>query len=71
MIAPIRQTDPETNQVRRQLQKARQAVASTLLRTCRTRTAPAPPIPAWQAWLFTAWMLLVMGAYFASMFGVW
>ena len=27
----------------------------------------APPIPAWRAWLYVAWVVVVTGVYFASM----
>ena len=68
MIAPIRQSKapPKT----RMMQHARHLVAATLL---RRRSGPAeavPPVPAWRAWLFAAWVVVVTGVYFAHMLGV-
>jgi hypothetical protein len=71
MIAPIRQSDPETTEVRRRLRQARQVIASTLLRTRRTPVVQAPPLPHWQAWLFATWIVVVVAAYGASMLGLW
>ncbi len=71
MIAPIRQSDPETVEVRRRMKRARRVVASTLFSAPAPAQAPAPPIPAWQAWLFAGWVVVVAVAYCTSMLGLW
>lgn len=71
MIAPLRQTEPETNDRRQRLRRARQVVASTLLGARRISVCPAPAVPAWQAWLFAAWVVGVVAAYLSSMLHWW
>ena len=71
MIAPLRQTDSETTEVRRRLHRARRVIASTFLEEPLHPADKAPRIPAWQAWLFTGWVLIAAGAYLASMLGLW
>ena len=46
-------------------------IASTFLEEHPQRADEAPRIPAWQAWLFTVWVLIAAGAYLASMLGLW
>lgn len=71
MIAPIRQSDPDSSAARQRMRRARQVVASTLLQTRRKPVVQAPPIAAWQGWLFAAWVLVVVVAYFGSMLHFW
>lgn len=70
MIAPLRSTDPQTHQGRRHLGEVRRALASAFFSERSAPTDEAPPIRAWQAWAFTAWVLGVTGIYFACMFGL-
>ncbi|MBN2473483.1 MAG: hypothetical protein JXB62_02655 [Pirellulales bacterium] len=67
MIAPIRQkeTRPRPPGIRR----AYRLVASTLLSDRPRRGSQTPWVPAWQAWLYTGWVVIVVGAYAASMLG--
>ena len=69
MIAPLGRTDTETAAVRRRLQRAHQLIACTFLKHGLEPAEHAPPISAWRAWLFTAWVVIVTGVYFATMLG--
>lgn len=63
MIAPLRtKKKPPTSP---RLQAARAAIAAMFL----PNEAPAPPIAAWKAWLFVAWISLTLAAYALSMAG--
>jgi hypothetical protein len=65
LIAPLRQIDrdpPSTG-----LQRARRAVATLLFERNRRRPSELPTWPRWKAWLFVAWLALVLSAYAASM----
>ena len=66
MIAPL-PTKPERNAPRR-LASARAMVAAIFLPSSE---APAPPIAAWKAWLFIAWVGVTLAAYALSMLGLW
>jgi len=70
MIAPLEQMDTETTQTRRRLRLARRLVASTFLQHGRKPTENGPAIPAWRAWVFTAWVVIVTGLYFGTMLGL-
>lgn len=70
MIAPLEQMDSETTQTRRRLRLARRLVASTFFQHDPDPGENAPPIPAWRAWLFTAWVTIVTAIYFATMLGL-
>ncbi len=64
MIAPIKETDePRTSQG---LQRAHRLVAATFLKK-GPAARNAPPVPAWQAWLFTAWVATVLVAFAGHM----
>ncbi|HUT13308.1 MAG TPA: hypothetical protein VMY42_22665 [Thermoguttaceae bacterium] len=65
MIAPIR----ETQRVRRTptLRRAHRLLVSTLLPKSSHAADKAPPIPRWQAWLFTLWVAAVSATYLAHM----
>lgn len=67
MIAPIHQ--PETAQMSPTVRRARRIVGS-LLSDESDSTAGNPPLSAWKAWLFAAWVAVVICAYFAFMAGV-
>ena len=69
MIAPLDQMDPKTAELRRRLRKARRLIAARFLRHDADPTDEAPPISAWQAWAFVAWILIVTAVYFATMLG--
>jgi hypothetical protein len=68
MIAPL-QTEPErrTDSKSPRLVAARAALAAILLRDIEK---PAPPIPAWQAWGFIAWVGFVTVSYALFMSGM-
>ncbi|OHB69790.1 MAG: hypothetical protein A2V70_00520 [Planctomycetes bacterium RBG_13_63_9] len=68
MIAPIRETEapPRSPGLRR----AHRIVASTFLKKQTPPTDNGPPIPAWQSWLFTGWVVLVVAIYSAYMIGL-
>jgi len=68
MIAPLRQTPSEPSEPSR-LREAHQFVAQTLLSKHRGRLADAPRIPAWQAWIFAGWTVLMTAFYFSAMLG--
>jgi len=68
MIAPLGPMDPETTRTR--LRLARRIVAAAFFPHDADPAENAPPIPAWRAWLFTAWVVLVTGLYFATMLGL-
>ena len=68
MIAPIQQ--PEACCRSAEMRRAHRLVASSLL---TERSYPAdgvPPVRRWKAWLFTGWVVVVTGVYFAYMIGV-
>lgn len=67
MIAPIRQ--PETAKMSPTVRRARRIVGS-LLSDGSDSTAENPPLSAWKAWLFAAWVAVVICAYFAFMAGL-
>ena len=71
MIAPLRETESETSEGRRRLRRARQKIASALFEERPQRADHTPPVPAWQAWLFVAWVVVAGAAYAASMLGLW
>jgi hypothetical protein len=68
MIAPIRQNDdpPRLAGMRR----AHRIVASRLLRNQDRPTDVGPPVPAWQAWLLSGWVVLAVLIYAACMIGL-
>jgi len=70
MIAPLPQTGPEKSAAGRHVRAARRLVASTFLPEQPRATDSAPSIPAWRAWLFAAWVLVVTAVYFAGMLGL-
>jgi len=67
MIAPLRQTAPPP--ARRRLREAHQFVAETLLAKRRQEVPAAPPVPAWGAWTFATWVVVVTIVYFCAMLG--
>ena len=67
MIAPIR--EPETAEMSPTVRRARRIVGS-LLPDRSESTAEAPPVSTWKAWLFAAWVAVVICVYFAFMAGL-
>lgn len=61
MIAPLRDTTVSPS--KRKLLRARMAVASALLPA--RKPATAPPLAAWKAWLWTAWIVLIAALFVA------
>ena len=69
MIAPLEQRVAETTKTRRHLRLARRLVASTFFRRDPQPGENAPPISFWRAWLYAAWVAIVIGVYFATLLG--
>ena len=69
MIAPLDQMDPKTFELRRSLDQARRLISATFFRHDADPTDHAPPVSAWRAWAFVAWVILVTALYFAMMLG--
>jgi len=67
MIAPIK--SPKASRSSPDIRRVRQLVASALL-PHRRRPPDAPTVPAWRAWLFTAWVVVVVAVYAAYMIGL-
>ncbi|MHC4179242.1 MAG: hypothetical protein ACYSWU_17150 [Planctomycetota bacterium] len=68
MIAPIQ--SPEASAPSPGIRRARHLVASTLLRPRSRPPDSGPSVPAWRAWLFTIWVVVISAAYFAYMAGL-
>jgi hypothetical protein len=69
MIAPIRELcPPETEEPL--LSEAARTAAALLLATGRAENE-APAVPAWQAWLLVAWLIVTSLAYVAITLGLW
>jgi hypothetical protein len=68
MIAPIKK--PEALEASPGIRDARRLVASALLTERPHPPDAAPPVPAWRAWLFTAWVVVVAAAYFLCIAGL-
>lgn len=68
MIAPLRESDPETTQTCRRLREAHRFVASTLLRRDCAADGGSP-VAAWKAWSLALWALVVTAVYAAAMLG--
>ena len=66
MIAFYRQTDESTSTMA--VRRARRLAASSLLSQESPPARSTPPVAAWKAWLFAAWVVVVTGVYFAHMF---
>ncbi len=60
MIAPLRQTDSTTGEIRRRLREARLAIVETFWGAPGRQPADVPPVAAWRAWLFAAWVAIVL-----------
>ena len=69
MIAPLDQMDPKRAELRRRLRRARRLVAARFFHHDADPSDNAPPVPAWQAWVFAAWVVIVTAVYFATMLG--
>jgi hypothetical protein len=69
MIAPLRLPDAVATEEDRRLDEARHVVAAALLESEPRPAERAPRIPAWKAWLFTAWVVVVTAFYSAAMIG--
>lgn len=69
MIAPLSQAGPKTARRRRRLRRAHRLVASTFFERPLERTRDVPPIPAWKAWAFAGWVVIVTTIYLATMLG--
>jgi hypothetical protein len=69
MIAPLDQMDAATTETRRRLRLARRLVAVTFFARPLDSIEDAPAIASRRAWLFTAWVVIVTAAYFATMLG--
>lgn len=64
MIAPLRQTDAPSAGRGPRWRRARRVVADALLRGERPAAVPTvAPVPAWQAWCLTAWVVGTVAVY--------
>jgi len=68
VIAPLPQTDPRSARPSR-LHQAHRLIVATLLKHRSQAADHRPPIPAWKAWLLTAWVVLTTGVYLLAMSG--
>lgn len=66
MIARFQQTDDRRRPPA--LRRAHRLVAKTFLKPELSETSR--PVPAWQAWLFAAWVVTATAAWFAYMAGL-
>ena len=71
MIVQVHKPDPKNVERFDRLRRARRIVALTFFARDRQSGETTPPIAAWRAWLFAGWVVLVSGAYFARMLGLW
>jgi hypothetical protein len=60
LIAPLRETDPGTWEIRRRLREARLAIVETFWGPSGEPSAEAPPVAPWRAWLFAAWVAILL-----------
>ncbi|HEV3341435.1 MAG TPA: hypothetical protein VG125_13785 [Pirellulales bacterium] len=67
MIAPLQTEAERSPATSDRLAAARAALAGILLRDARS---PSPPIVAWKAWLFVAWVAFVTVVYALLMSGL-
>ncbi len=67
MIAPLEQARPKVARRRRRLHRAHRLVASTFFERPSEPPRDIPPIPAWKAWAFAAWVVIVTTIYLATM----
>ena len=65
MIAPIE--GPKASAPSPGIRRAHSLVASTLLKQRPLPRDRTPPVPAWRAWLFTTWAVVVAAVYFMYM----
>ena len=70
MIAPLQEADSETRGANLALRRARRAVGAALLSPESGGGSEPRKVPAWGAWLFTAWVLVATVYYFARMLGL-
>ncbi len=70
MIAPLRETDSRETRTNPSLHVVRRFVASTLLKPHKASADDAPRVPAWHAWLFTAWIIAAVVVCFAAALGL-
>ena len=68
MIAPIE--GPKASAPSPGIRHAHRLVASTLLEQRPRPRDCTPPVPAWRAWLFTTWAVVVAAVYFMCMAGL-
>ena len=69
MIAPLGQASPEATRRRGRLFRAHRLVAWTFFERRAEATRDVPPIPAWRAWTFAGWVVIVTTIYLATMLG--
>ena len=68
MIAPLpTKHEPGSHPVSRRLVAARAVIAAMLLPSAETQM---PPIRAWKAWLFIAWLAITLVVYALVMSGL-
>lgn len=71
MIAPLQEEEKEAPVRSPALRRAHLLLAATFFRTPSHSAETSPAIPAWKAWIFAAWVVIVVALYFAAMAGWW
>jgi hypothetical protein len=69
MIAPIREPNHWSDGPSEALRRARRIVAEALLPTRNDQVAATRRVPAWQAWLFAAWVTGTASWYLMNLLG--
>ena len=67
MIAPLKEYACESARESETLQRAREAVARTLLTEKANRHNATSAVPGWIAWMVTGWMVLTAAVYLTSL----
>lgn len=67
MIAPIREPNHWSDGPSEALRRARRIVAEALLPPSREQHNAPRRVPAWQAWLFAAWVTGTAGWYLMNL----
>ncbi len=70
MIAFYQQTKNENTVSTPRMHRAHRMVASRFLTQGTEQHGSPPPVAAWQSWLFSAWVVVVISTYFLHLFGV-
>ena len=67
MIAPIRETEPPTQDRPRTSDEVRRLIASIFLDEAGSDSRPARMVPSWKAWALVLWAAVLTLVYLAAM----